>query len=360
MINKPINILYELGLCALLISCSNNYYSIKDFNSSTKIDAHTHLNSTSSALTEQAIEDNFRILCVNTDVPEFPSLEKQSDYAHSQNKQFPNKVDFVTTFSMKNWNSPNWSVQTIDKLKSDFANGALGVKIWKNIGMTIRDSSNQFIMIDDPRFDPVIDYIIQQNKTILGHLGEPKNCWLPIDKMTVNSDKDYFKAHPEYHMYLHPDYPSYEDQVNARDRFLEHHPNLKFVGAHLGSLEWSVDELAKRLDKFPNMAVDLAERICHLQYQSIVDREKVRNFIIKYQDRLIYGSDFIMDSTKNTLTAKSDIHQLWLNEWLYFVTDEKMTVERVDGEFMGLKLPKRIVDKIFYKNAVRWYKMKTE
>ncbi len=66
-------------------------------------------------------------------------------------------------------------------------------------------------------------------------------------------------------MYLHPEFPSYEDQIKARDHMLEKHPDLKFIGAHLGSLEWSADELAKRLDKFPNMVVDMAARISHLQ-----------------------------------------------------------------------------------------------
>lgn len=61
-------------------------------------------------------------------------------------------------------------------------------------------------------------------------------------------------------------------------------PEIRFVGAHLGSLEWDVDELAKRLDRFPNMAVDMAARIGHLQFQSQKDLQKVRNFMIKDQD----------------------------------------------------------------------------
>lgn len=101
--------------------------------------------------------------------------------------------------------------------------------------------------------------------------------------MTVKSDSAYFANHPHYHMYLHPEYPSYEDQINARDHMLEKHPELTFIGCHLGSLEWNIDELAKRLDKFPNMAVDMAERICHLEYQSAKDLKKVRDFCIKYQ-----------------------------------------------------------------------------
>ncbi len=109
--------------------------------------------------------------------------------------------------------------------------------------------------------------------------------------MTVSSDSSYFAEHPEYHMFLHPEYPSYEAQIKARDHLLEKHPDLKFIGCHLGSLEWNVDSLAKRLDRFPNMVVDMSARICHLQFQSASNRNRVRNFCIKYQDRLLYGTD---------------------------------------------------------------------
>ena len=224
--------------------------------------------------------------------------------------------------------------------------------------MVYKDSADNFIMIDNPRFDPVIQFIIDQNKTVMGHLGEPKNCWLPIEQMTVNGDKEYFKNNPEYHMFLHPEYPSYEDQINARDRFLARHPDMRFVGAHLGSLEYDVDSLAKRLDKFPYMAVDMAARISHLQYQSKSNREKVRNFIIKYHDRLIYATDSGISSTSVPEESKNELHKRWLSDWKYFATDQSMTVNEVDGEFQGLKLPKTVIDDIYRSNAVKWFNIK--
>ncbi|MES2796719.1 MAG: hydrolase, partial [Bacteroidota bacterium] len=222
-----------IGLLFLLNSCSNSYYTKDDFYRIKKIDTHVHLNSENIALAEQAIADNFALLAVNVDVPSYPPLDKQFDYSNIQKKQFPTKIENLTAFTLENWNSPNWAKETISKLKTDFAKGALGIKIWKNIGMTYKDSVDHFIMIDNPKFDSVIEYIIQNDKTVMGHLGEPKNCWLPVEKMTVNNDKNYFKNHPEYHMFLHPDYPSYETQIKARDNFVERHPNMRFVGAHL-------------------------------------------------------------------------------------------------------------------------------
>jgi predicted TIM-barrel fold metal-dependent hydrolase len=210
-------------------------------------------------------------------------------------------------------------------------------------------------MVDDPKFDPVINYIIKENKTIMAHIGEPKNCWLPLDQMTVNNDRNYFKAHPEYHMFLHPENPSYEQIIDARDRFIERHPDMRFVGAHLGSLEWDVDELAKRLDRFPNMAVDVAARVPHLQFQSMTNRDKVRNFLIKYKDRIIYATDDGISATSDPAEARKDIHNHWTNDWKYFATDEKMTAAEVNGEFQGLQLPKEVINNIFHDNAVKWF-----
>jgi predicted TIM-barrel fold metal-dependent hydrolase len=159
-------------------------------------------------------------------------------------------------------------------------------------------------------------------------------------------------------MYLHPDYPSYDDQIKARDNLLERHPDLVFIGCHLGSLEWNVDELAKRLDKYPNMAVDMAARVCHLQYQAMTDNRKVRDFCIKYQDRLLYGTDLSDNDSDNKAALQERMHETWTTDWRFFVTDAMMTSQNFRGSFQGLRLPREVVDKIFYKNTVRWYKIK--
>ncbi|MDX1365425.1 MAG: amidohydrolase family protein, partial [Arenibacter latericius] len=187
--------------------------------------------------------------------------------------------------------------------------------------------------------------------------GEPKNCWLPLDEMTTNNDREYFEEHPQYHMYQHPELPSYEEQIAARDRMLENHPDLVFIGAHMGSLEWSVDELAKRLDKFPNMAIDLAARMGQVFYQTAEDREKVRNFFIKYQDRILYATDLVDEGKDDASELQQEMHDTWLRDWRFFVTDEVMTSNLINEEFKGLKLPKRVVDKIYLHNAKKWFNM---
>jgi predicted TIM-barrel fold metal-dependent hydrolase len=286
-------------------------------------------------------------------------VDQQLQDALLSSKKFPGKVFYGATFyfDTAGWGTESWSKKAIAHLEKNISGGAITVKIWKNIGMTERDRNGKFIMVDDPWIAPVIEYIIERGLPITGHLGEPRNCWLPFDKMTVSSDSSYYARNPQYHMFLHPEYPSNEDQINARDNMLKKHPDLTFIGCHLGSLEWNVDSLAIRLERYPKMAVDMAARICHLQYQSSKDRERVRNFCIKYQDRLLYGTDIGYTGSNNPEGFKKRTHNTWADDWKYFATDDVMTSDKFKGKFEGLQLPKKVIDKIFRENAIMWYKL---
>lgn len=337
---------------------SNNTFTMEDFKIFEKIDAHMHLRTDDPAWLEQAKQDNFRLFSLNTDVPNFVSLPEQQEIVLKLKKKYKDRINYATSFSMKGFNDPRWQEKTLDYLKDSFEKGALAVKVWKNIGMTAKDEEGNFVMLDDPKFNPIFSYLAEHNIPLFGHIGEPKNCWLPIEQMTVKSDQAYFKMHPEYHMYKHPEYSSYQEIIDARDAMLHKNPDLKFIGCHLASLEWSVDELAERFDAFPNLAVDLAERICHLQVQSQQDRDRVRDFIIKYQDRILYGSDF---GSGLSVSGVSDIdvlmehmHERWVAAWRYFVTEDTMTAPELEGEFQGLKLHKNVVAKIFRYNIEKW------
>ncbi|MEO6000434.1 MAG: amidohydrolase family protein [Chitinophagaceae bacterium] len=330
------------------------YYTDADFALVKKFNTHIHISTFDSVFIKQALADNFRFLTVNVDALTIP-IEQQQEVALRLIKAFPGDVFFATTFSVKNFNKPGWQQQVLDYLKASFEKGAIAVKVWKNIGMELKDSKGKFVMIDNPAFDTIINFIEKNNITLIGHLGEPRNAWLPVEKMTVTGDKNYFAAHPQYHMFLHPEYPLYEDQLTAKEHMLEKHPTIRFVGAHLGSMEWSVDELAKRLDKFPNMAVDMAERISHFQYQAVTDWQKVHAFFIKYQDRLIYATDEGVYGEVSAEESSRKAHENWLRHWKFFTSGEKMKVPKVEKQFNGLKLPKEVVDKIYLKNAEKWF-----
>ncbi len=337
---------------SVILSCSRT----PDFKTFPKIDAHVHLETSDVSFIKLVKENNFKMMTLVTRAAPQPVIDEEFDLAKNLYEKYPETIAFATTFTMDGFGEPGWEEKTIEWLRKSFEEGAIAVKVWKDIGMTFRNEDSTFIMIDDPRFDPIFDFIESQNKTLVNHNGEPKNCWLPIDEMTVAGDRNYFTRNPQYHMYLHPDYPSYEELLAARDRMLRKHPNLRYVGCHLGSMEWSVDEQAKWLDEFPDYGLDMAERIVHFKVQG---REKVRDFIIKYQDNLLYGTDIgirnMAAGVKTIDRAQEILDNIWLSDWEYFTTDHLMTQDDKVKEYQGLDLPVSVLKKIYYENAMRLY-----
>ncbi|MBT0812874.1 amidohydrolase family protein [Litoribacter ruber] len=319
------------------------------------IDAHVHLNTPSRGKMEKAVDEGVSFLSINTDIPFFPSLSDQKRVALQLAEEYPGRVRFITSFSVEGWEDEHWETKALNEIKKGLDDGAAGVKIWKNIGMDLKDQHGDFVMIDHPKFDSIFQYLEDNGILVIGHLGEPKNCWLPLDEMTVDSDREYFSKHPQYHMHLHPNYPTYEKQIFARDQRLKKHKNLKFVGLHLASLEWNVDAVSNWLDTFPNTMTDLAERICHLQYQATIDHKKVKSFIMNHQDRLIYGTDVIDDGSLSESEIQRKFENLWQSHWDFFSSGKTLSAPEFKDSFNGLELEKSILEKIFHTNAQKTY-----
>ena len=344
------------SLLILAVSCQQKaeFYTPEDFVKVPKTDVHLHINTTDHRYMELAARYNFTVISPNVDsrIP----VDEQLDTSISIKKLWPDRFEFLGTFSVDSFGRPGFTDGIIKQIDRCMTEGATGIKIWKNIGMVLKDAEGRYVMVDDPAFDSVFNYLEEKKIPIVGHIGEPKNCWLPLEQMTDSGNYRYYKANPQYHMFLHPEAPSYDDQINSRDNLLRKHPGLNFVAAHLASLEWNVDEIATRLDKFPNMNIDMSARMAHLQYQSVADRERVRNFIIKYQDRMAYGTDITINSAESNPEARSKaLLERWQSNWIYLATDSVQKIRNIAGDVKGLRLPKEVVDKIYKINADRYF-----
>jgi predicted TIM-barrel fold metal-dependent hydrolase len=341
------------GAAFFSAQAAESSYTMADYARVAKVDVHLHLHNGAPAFMEAAKRQNFKVLTINVDYPDFPPLADQQRVAIELQKQFPKDVAWAASFSVDGSDQPAWLPATRQRIAAAMKAGAVGVKVWKNIGMSLRSTDKKLVMIDAARFAPLFDDFAKQGIPLLGHQGEPHNCWLPLEKMTVNNDREYFKAHPQYHMHLHPEMPSWEAQMAARDRMVAAHPKLKFIGVHLASLERDVDELAAFLDKFPNAVVDVAARIGQLQYQSQKARERVRRFFIKYQDRILYGSDMAQAPDQDGAALGKEAEGVWRMHWRYFNTAESFKVSDLDKPVQGLALPKTVADKLYRTNAER-------
>jgi predicted TIM-barrel fold metal-dependent hydrolase len=328
-----------------------------------KIDAHAHIGGMSPehlrAFVAFLERYNLRWLNICVGGMDWARLSRQIGSAQALHAAHADRIAWATSFTVTNWGQPDWAKAANATIDEGFGGGAVAVKIWKDVGMVLKDPDGKYVTADDPRLDSVFGALAKQRRTLVAHLGEPRNCWLPVDQMTVDGDRRYFAANPQYHGLLHPEIPNYESQIAARDRMLERHPALRVVGCHLGSLEYDVDELAKRLDRYPNFAVDLSARIVHLQVQP---RDKVRAFLVKYQDRLLYGTDLQFGrgsgaESADPTKALARLAATYESDATWFATGQELALENVRAGFRsrGVALPEPVLRKIYYENARRWY-----
>jgi predicted TIM-barrel fold metal-dependent hydrolase len=110
-----------------------------------------------------------------------------------------------------------------------------------------------------------------------------------------------------------------------------------------------LDDFAARLDTYPNFVVDTAGRVRRLTFQP---RDKVLAFILKYQDRILYGTDLHFSSGTTDSAAAESWENQYALDWRYFATDD--TFEYLGSKVEGLNLPRPVLKKLYHDNAVRW------
>jgi predicted TIM-barrel fold metal-dependent hydrolase len=326
---------------------------VDDFAHVEKIDAHVHLHGLMPTFMARAAADNFRLLTINVNYGDFPPLPQQRSAAFTLRRDYPDRVEFATTFDAAGSERSGWAKDVQRQLSDDLDAGAIAVKVWKDIGMQQRDKDGRAVMIDDPRFIPIFRMLEARGTVVLGHLGEPRNAWLPLTEMTIRSDREYFAEHPQYHMHSHPEWPTYDQQIAARDRLLDRHPRLPFVGVHLASLEWNLDRVAEFLRRYPNASVDLAARLSHVQLQASLDRDKVRKFFIEFQDRILYATDIACAGPQEDSACAVEAHETWLDDWRFLSSAETLQSDEFAAPLRGLSLPRDAIDKIYNGNARR-------
>jgi predicted TIM-barrel fold metal-dependent hydrolase len=270
----------------------------------------------------------------------------------------PDLYPFVTTFDLRNWKDPGFADAATGWLRTAFADGAVGVKIWKEVGLELKRDDGRFLMPDDPLFDPVYAFIAREQKTLIAHLAEPIDAWLPLDPKSPHYQ--YYSANPKWHLHGKPGYPAHAEIIAARDRILEKHPTLVVVGAHLGSLEHDLDGLAQRLDRYPNFNVDCAGRLRNLSFHPA---DKARDFLIKYQDRVVYGVDLgwrphrggpATDALRREYVRR--VERRHRDDFAFLAGSGQ--VEYTGRTVQALNLPKPVLEKLYNANATRLFKLK--
>jgi predicted TIM-barrel fold metal-dependent hydrolase len=324
---------------------------LASFSALAPIDVHVHLYKDDPAFGTLLKRLNLRVLdiiVIDDRDPYGKALEPQRSDTLKVVHVTGGRALFCTNFDPYHFEDPGFAERTIRQLDADFAAGAIAVKIYKVMGMEMKSKAGKYVMPDDPAFEPIYQSIAAHHRTVVAHIAEPDSCWQPPNP--ASPDYEYYKEHPQEYAYAHSDWPSKATILAARDHFLAENPKLRVVGAHLGSMETDVDQIASRFDRYPNFAVDTAARIEYLMMQP---RDKVRAFLIKYQDRVLYGTDLVVMPKDDTEKALAEWNDTYARDWKFFATNK--TFEVRGRKVQGLELPEPVLRKLYHDNAVRWF-----
>ncbi len=329
---------------------ASNEQALKSFAALQPIDAHVHVFKTDpafQAMLERLHLTLLNILVMDDTLPYRKHLKPQVDDAFALIGASHGHVALCTTFDPYRFNDASFTADAIKQIDENFAAGAVAVKIWKNLGMEIKNADGKFVMPDDPKLEPIYQAIAKHGKTLLTHVAEPDVAWGPPDP--ADPSWSYYQENPQWFLYKKPGFPSKQTILQARDHLLAANPELRVVGVHLGSMEKDIDNIARHLDQYPNFAVDMAAR---MEYLMMAPTDKVRAFLIKYQDRVLYGTDLDLLATADVTESLKDWESTYVRDWKFLATDE--TFESDSRTVHGLKLPESVLRKIFRENSKHW------
>ncbi len=246
------------------------------------------------------------------------------------------------TYARVDWSrieEPGFGERAAAQLEEDVKAGAHGLKVAKsNLGLA-KDSRGNFIPVDDPRAFPIWRKAGELKIPVEIHVGDPAAFFTPLDRF--NERYDELQDHPDWLFY--PGYPPLETILAQLMSVVAKHPDTIFIGAHMGCYAENLKWVAEQLDKYPNFYVDIDARISELGRQPYT----ARRFIIKYQDRVLFGTD-----------TRPDV-EAYRIYWQFLETDDEYfdvaKSHHLQGRWMvyGLYLPDEVLEKVYYKNALK-------
>jgi hypothetical protein len=142
------------------------------------------------------------ILVVDDIRPNQISIEPQRQDALKFVASSRGRGDLCTTFDPFHFNDANFPKEAMDELNKDFARGAIAVKIWKNVGMELKNTAGQYVMPDDPRLAPIYEDISAHHKTLIAHLAEPDTAWGPRHSRAPYAG--YYLTNPQWECRRNP------------------------------------------------------------------------------------------------------------------------------------------------------------
>lgn len=301
------------------------------------IDVHNHQNGLGSGNLSGLLKDmdalNMKVM-VNLSGGNGDGLKRQTDNVKAN---APKRFIIFANINFSGIGEPGWPEKAAQQLAEDVRNGANGLKIFKNLGLSVKDNGGKRVAVDDPRLDAIWKKAGELKIPVLIHAADPKPFWDPVNK--DNERWLEIVTHPGRKR--GPDNPvPWEQIIEEEHRMFKKHPGTKFINAHFGWYANDLGKLSKLMDEIPHMYVEFGAVIAELGRQP----KMARQFFEKYQDRILFGKDSwqpeeyatyfrVLETADEYFPYHKKYHAFW--------------------RMYGINLPDDILKKVYYKNALK-------
>ncbi|HLF36239.1 MAG TPA: amidohydrolase family protein [Cyclobacteriaceae bacterium] len=301
------------------------------------IDAHNHQwrsgSGDLSGLIAEMDQLNMKVM-VNLSGRSGAELKSMVDNTTSQ---YPGRFIVFANIDFNGIGTAGWAEKVTRQLEADVSNGAKGLKIFKNLGMSVKDADGKRVPVNDPRIDPVWEKCAQLKIPVLIHTADPKPFWQPHDKQ--NERWLELKEVPNRKR-SDTDPAPWEQIIEEQHALFKKHAKTIFINAHLGWLGNDLGKLGRLMDECPNMYTEIGAVLAEIGRQPRFARE----FFTKYQDRILFGKDSwhpeeyhayfrVLETNDEYFDYYRRRHAFW--------------------KIYGMGLPDEILKKVYYKNALR-------
>ncbi|MEP6844602.1 MAG: amidohydrolase family protein [Panacibacter sp.] len=301
------------------------------------IDVHNHQWNMGSGSLDGLVKDmdnmNMKVM-VNLSGGNGNSLKRMAD---NVKEQYPNRFIIFANVDFDKVGANGWTEKAVQQLEEDVKHGANGLKVFKNLGFSVKDVNGKRVTIDDPRLDAIWDKCGELKIPVLIHTADPEPFWEPMDEH--NERWLELETHPERKRSDTNPAP-WETLIEEQHRMFKKHPHTTFIAAHFGWYANNLSKLDSLLTDMPNVVVEFGAVIAELGRQP----RAAKTFFTKYQDRILFGKDSWVPDEYATYFRVLE------TEDEYFPYHKKY---HAFWPMYGMGLPDDILKKVYYKNALR-------
>lgn len=261
-------------------------------------------------------------------------LKKSVSNIHNN---FPNRFVVFANINFDGVGKEGWTENTLAQLKEDVKNGAVGLKVYKSLGLRNKDVDGKRISVNDIRLDPIWELCGKLDIPVLIHSADPKLFWEEF-----NADNERWlelKTHPRRKRSANDPAP-WDLIIDEQHQMFKKHSKTKFINAHMGWYANDLGKLGELLDEIPNMNVGIGAIIAELGRQP----RFAKKFFEKYQDRILFGKDSwkpkefptyfrVLETDDEYFPYHKKYHAFWA--------------------MYGLNLSDEVLKKVYFKNALR-------